>query len=138
MGTACLARSRRDVSRTRLRSIPHDRGESVFRQNRVYDRDIVLQFYQHLKAFKSTALGLCWRGHIVLIDASKLEIVVIEDRAATVPRFSVVFANPSELLARSTKTIAEERFTSCREALIVAERMCNAELYEQQKKNTRG
>ena len=119
------------------RSTAH--GDSVaVRQNRVYDRDIVLQFYQHLKAFKSTALGLYWRGHIVLIDASKLEIVVIEDRAAAVPRFSVVFANPSELLARSTKTIAEERFTSCREALIVAERMCNAELYAQQKNNTKG
>ena len=114
-----------------------DTDEAALRQNRVYDRDIVSQFYPNVRTFKSKELGICWRGPISLIDGSKLEIVVIEDDATTVPQFTVVLRNPPGILAQSTKDIAQKGFVSCREALITAERMCNAELYEYQLKNTR-
>ena len=111
--------------------------EVALRQNRVYDRDIVSQFYPNVRTFKSKKLGICWRGSISLIDGSNLEMVVIEDDATTVPQFTAVLRNPPGILAQSTKDIAQKWFVSCREALITAERMCNAELYEYQSKNTR-
>ena len=118
----------------RERSVHKD--EDAFRQNRVYDRDIVSRLYPNVRAFQSKELGIYWRGPILLIDGSKVEMVVMEDDAATVPQFTVAIRNAPEILARSARAIAEEGFASCREGLITAERMCNAELYEQQEKNT--
>lgn len=111
--------------------------EDSLRTNRVYDRDIVSQFYPKLGTFKSEELGIYWRGPITLIDGTELEIVVLEDDSGTAREYTVTLWNPSERLARSTKAIAKKGFRSCREALVTTERMCNTELYENRPTNTR-
>ena len=111
--------------------------EDALRTNRVYDRDIVSQFYPKVGTFKSEELGIYWRGPIPLIDGSKLEMVVLEDASGTAPEYTVTLRNPPEMLTRSTKAIAKEGFASCRAALLTTERMCNAELYENRPENTR-
>lgn len=103
--------------------------EASIRQNRVYDRDIVSDFFPNVKTFKSKKLGICWRGPLSLVDDSKLEAVVIEDDTGAVPRFNILLRNPPKILARLALTIANEEFSSCREALVATERLCNAELY---------
>ena len=114
-----------------------DKDDEVLRTNRIYDRDIVSQFYPKMATFKSEEIGIYWRGPIPLIDGSNLEMVVIEDGSGTAPKYTVTLRNPPEVLARSTKAIAQEEFASCREALITTERKCNTELYENRPKNTR-
>lgn len=111
--------------------------EDALRTNRVYDRDIVSQFYPKVRTFKSKELGIYWRGPISLIDGSELEIVVLEDDSGTAPECTVTLRNPPEMLSRSTKAIAKEGFASCRAALVTTERMCNAELYENRPEKTR-
>jgi hypothetical protein len=106
--------------------------DDALRTNRVYDRDIVSQFYPKVGTFKSKELGIYWRGPIPLIDGSDLEVVVLEDDSGAAPKYSVTFRNPPDMLARSTEAIGNEWFTSCRAAFVTTERMCNAELYEKQ------
>ena len=113
------------------------KDEDAFRQTRIYDRDLVSQFYPNLRIFKSEELGLYWRGFISLVDGSKLETVVIEDDSGAVPQYRIVLRSPPETLARSARAIANDGFVSCREALVATERMCNTELYEHRAKNTR-
>ena len=113
------------------------KDQDAIRQTRIYDRDLVSQFYPNLRIFKSKELGLYWRGFISLVDGSKLETVVIEDDSGALPQYRIVLRSPPETLARSTRAVADDGFVSCREALVTTERMCNTELYEHRAKNTR-
>jgi hypothetical protein len=110
-------------------STPH-MDEGTLKQNRVYDRDFVSQFYPKVAPFQSRELGIYWRGPIPLIDGSATEVVVIEDSSGTTPKYTVNLRSPPEWLTRTTTTISGEGFPSCRAALLTTERMCNAELYE--------
>ena len=114
---------------SRTQSPVHE-DEDALRTNRVYDRDIISQFYPKVGAFKSKELGIYWRGPISLVDGSELDVVVLEDDSGTARKYAVTFRNPSDMLARSTEAISKEWFMSCRAALVTTERMCNAELYE--------
>jgi hypothetical protein len=98
------------------------------------DRDVVSQFYPKVKPFKSEELGIYWRGTIPLIDGSELEVVVLQDESGHAPVYTVTLRNAPELLGRSTKALRKEEFASCRAALVAAERMCNAELFNNQSK----
>ena len=60
-------------------------AEDALKQNRVYDRDFVSQFYPKVAPFQSTELGIYWRGPIPLIDGSATEVVVIEDSSSAAP-----------------------------------------------------
>ena len=113
------------------------KDEKALREKRIYDRDAISLFYPNVKTFRSKELGICWRGAVSLVDDSKLETVVIEDDTGAVPHFTVVLRNPSKILSRSAETIANLEFTSCREALVAVERMCNTELYERKLKRSR-
>lgn len=106
------------------------KNEDALRTNRVYDRDIISQFYPKVGPFKSKELGIYWRGSIPLIDGSELEVIVLEDDSGAVPEYNITLRNPPETLLRSTKAVRKEVFASCRAALVTTERMCNAELYE--------
>ena len=62
--------------------------------DRVYDRDIVGEFYRGIRPFSSAKLGLYWRGPLELLDGSSVEIVVLEDSSARTPTYSVTLRDP--------------------------------------------
>lgn len=113
------------------KSTPHIDSDSL-KQSRVYDRDFVSRFYPKVAPFQSKELGIYWRGPIPLVDGSTTEVVIVEDSSGTAPKYTVNLRSPPEWLTRTSKTIGNEEFPSCRTALLTTERMCNAELYEKQ------
>ncbi len=102
---------------------------AAIRINRVYDQDIVKQFYPKIRTFQSKELGIYWRGTIRLVDGSDVDVVVIETEADATPQYSITIRQAPAALAKSAQAIAAETFPSCRAALITIERMCNEELY---------
>jgi hypothetical protein len=99
------------------------------RQSRVYDRDLISQFYPKVKAFQAEKLGLYWRGAITLVDGSEVEAVVLEDAATPAATYKITLRNAPEALAKAAAGLGERSFPSSRAALVTAERACNAELF---------
>jgi hypothetical protein len=100
------------------------------RPGRVYDRDILSEFYGGLRPFTSPKLGLYWRGPIELLDSSKVEVVLVEDASSRESSYTIVLREPPNSLKRVAEYLAKQEFPSARSALIVAERHCNRVLYE--------
>lgn len=99
--------------------------------DRVYDRDILGEFYRGLRPFGSGKLGFYWRGPIELLDGSSVEIVVLEDSSARTPAYSVTLREPPDSLKGVADELAKVDFPSARAALITTERSCNRALYRQ-------
>lgn len=116
-----------------VQELTNNDGDAV-KKNRVYDRDIVGQFYPKVGTFKSKELGIYWRGPIGVVDGSELEVVVIEDVSGAVPQYTVTLRNPPEALAGSAQKLGRKSFPSCRAALVATERLCNSELFEKHQK----
>lgn len=98
--------------------------------DRVYDRDILAEFYPSLRPYVSESIGLYWRGKIELIDGSMLEAVVIEDQASRRPNYSIVLRDPPEPLEPTVAQLSTMIFTSARAAVLTAERVCNRSLFD--------
>jgi hypothetical protein len=99
--------------------------------NRVYDNEILREFYCEMRPFTSAKLGIYWRGLLELLDGSKVEVVLVEDSAAANPTYTVTLREyPPALESLATK-IASVEFPSARAALITTERSCNRALYMQ-------
>lgn len=111
--------------------------DDVLRRNRVCDRDFAAEFYPKLAPFQSKELGVYWRGPIPLIDGSSLEVVVLEDASGSMPTYRINLREFPEFLADISKKLSSRDFSSCRAALLTAERMCNLELYETHPKKKR-
>ena len=60
--------------------------------DRVYDRDIIGEFYRGVRPFTSPKLGLYWRGPLELSDGTKVQIVLLE---GTDDRFAYLFCDVS-------------------------------------------
>jgi hypothetical protein len=99
---------------------------------RVYDRDVIGEFYEAVRPFSSQKLGLYWRGPVELVDGSKVQVVLVEDSSAHRPSYSVVLREPGDALSGVAEQLSKLEFPSARAALITAERNCNRVLYEQQ------
>ena len=104
--------------------------EFTVRKSRACDQDFLSEFYPKVGTFKSKDLGIYWRGVIQLVDGSELEVVVLEDASREAPDYTITLRNNSATLAESARSLAKKEFSTCRAALVAAERMCNAELYE--------
>jgi hypothetical protein len=100
--------------------------------NRVYDKDILSEFYRGVRPFSSARLGMYWRGPLELLDGSEVEVVLLEDSAAANPTYTVTLREPAAALKSLAEEIANVEFPSARAALITAERSCNRALYRQQ------
>lgn len=101
------------------------------RPERVYDRDILGEFYQGIRPFTSPKLGLYWRGPIELSDGSKMEVVLLEDTSLNTSNYSIVLRDPPGALKVFAEELSKKVFPSARAALIMTERSCNKFLYEQ-------
>jgi hypothetical protein len=98
---------------------------------RVYDRDILAEFYQGVQPYSSPKLGFYWRGPIELLDGSKVEIVLIEDSSGGAPMYSLVLRDAPKRLKEVADLLSKQEFSSARGALISAERLCNRLLFKQ-------
>lgn len=103
---------------------------------RVYDRDMLREFFPRMAPYMSKELGVYWRGPIELIDGSSIETVVMEDASAQHMSYTVAVRKPSPALARVAEEVGRETFPSARVALIEAERACNRALYEEMQQAT--
>jgi len=99
---------------------------------RVYDRDILGEFYQEFRPYSSEKLGFYWRGALELLDDSKVQVVVLEDSATSKPTYSATLREPADVLKGVAEELGKREFPSARAALITAERICNRVLYEHQ------
>lgn len=97
---------------------------------RVYDRDILAEFYGNVRPFTSPKLGFYWRGPIELLDGSKVEAVLVEDSSGASHTYSLVLRGAPQCLKDATDVLAKQEFPSARVALISAERLCNRVLFE--------
>jgi hypothetical protein len=98
---------------------------------RVYDRDILAEFYGSVRPFTSPKLGFYWRGPVELLDGSKVEAVLVEDSSGGSPSYSLVLRGVPKCLKSATDALAKQEFPSARVALISVERLCNRVLFEQ-------
>jgi hypothetical protein len=106
----------------------HDLGANP---SRVYDKEIVGEFYRGVRPFSNPKLGMYWRGPIELLDGSKLEVVLLEDSSSAKPTYTVTLREPPAALKSLAEEIATVEFPSARAALIATERSCNRALYMQ-------
>jgi len=97
---------------------------------RLYDRDILQEFYPDIRPLASKALGFYWRGMVHLLDESKAEIVVVENEEDASPKYSVVVRNPSPHLKEVAEGLANQDFSSARSAVITAERLLNRAAFQ--------
>jgi len=104
----------------------HDLGANP---SRVYDKEILGEFYRGVRPFSSAKLGMYWRGTLELLDGSQVEVVLLEDAEAARPTYTVTLREPPAALKSLAEEIATVEFPSARAALITAERSCNRALY---------
>lgn len=104
----------------------HDLGANP---DRVYDNEILSEFFRGVRPFSNAKLGMYWRGPLELLDGSKIEVVLLEDSAAARPTYTVTLREPPAALKHLAEEIATAEFPSARAALITTERSCNRALY---------
>lgn len=97
---------------------------------RIYDQNVLGEFYQGVHPFASPKLGLYWRGPIELLDGSRMQVVLVEDSSSRVPSYSILLREPPNALKAVAEQLATLEFPSARAALIMTERSCNHVLYE--------
>jgi len=114
------------------RHFSHASSEAVRPQaERVYDRDILAEFYQGVRPYSSPKLGFYWRGPIELLDGSKVEVLIVEDSPGSALMYSLVLRDTPTFLKEVADRLSKKAFPSARVALISAERLCNRVLFEQ-------
>ena len=117
---------------TAYRNVQHSPPELLPPQaERVYDRDILAEFYRGVRPYTSPKLGFYWRGPIELLDGSKVEVVVVEDSSGRAPMYSLVLRDAPTFLKDVADRLSKKEFSSARVALISAERLCNRVLFQQ-------
>jgi hypothetical protein len=122
----------------RKASHSYDETETVRPQmERVYDRDILAEFYDGVKPYSSQKLGFYWRGPIELLDGSKVEVVLVEDASGRRPTYSMVLRDAPKSLKNLAEQLAKKEFPSARVALISVERLCNRVVFDKQSKATK-
>jgi hypothetical protein len=99
--------------------------------DRAYDNEILSEFFHGVRPFSNAKLGMYWRGPLELLDGSKVEVVLLQDPAASKPVYTVTLLEPPAALKSLAEEIATVEFPSARAALITAERSCNRALYLQ-------
>jgi hypothetical protein len=97
--------------------------------DRVYDNEILSEFFRGVRPFSNAKLGMYWRGPLELLDGSKVEVILLEDSAAAKPTYTVTLREPPAALKNLAEAIATDEFPSARAALITTERKCNRALY---------
>lgn len=99
--------------------------------DRVYDSNLLGEFYRGIRPFSSAKLGMYWRGPLELLDGSSVQVVLLEDSTGAHPTYSVTMRQPPDTLKDIAEELAKVVFPSARAAMITTERTCNRALYRQ-------
>lgn len=97
---------------------------------RVYDRDMLLDFFPNVAPYMSKQLGMYWRGPIGLVDGTHVEVLVMENSSARGHSYTIALRKPPSSLLPVADDLGSRTFPSARVALVEAERTCNRVLYE--------
>lgn len=100
------------------------------RPERVYDRDILSEFYTGIKPFSSPKFGFYWRGNIELVNGSEIQVVLVEDSTSAQPSYTLMMRDVPKHLEEIGEKLSKQEFSSARVACITAERLCNRYLYK--------
>jgi len=104
-------------------------SSSPARPDRAYDNHTIQEFYPGIRPFSSPKLGVYWRGALDLLDGSSVQVVVLEDAAGHVPKYSATLRDAPTTLQDVADELSRVEFSSARAALIATERNCNRALY---------
>ena len=113
---------------TKPKDDPNARGLGA-NPDRAYDKDILTEFYRGIRPFSSVKLGMYWRGPLELLDGRTVEVVLLEDSAASKPTYSVTVREAPVTLKAIIEELASVEFPSARAALITTERSCNRAIF---------
>lgn len=116
------------ASATRITPVHSDPGHMAAKPERVFDRDILGEFFPEMKPYSSPKLGVYWRGPIELADGTRIEIVLVEDTSTSAPSYSVLLRDLPDLLVPAEAQLDKHSFPSARLALVTAERTLNRQL----------
>jgi hypothetical protein len=100
---------------------------------RVKDQEFFSEFYSGLRPGFSRGLGaLYWRGPVLLIDGSHMEVLVMESPEGPKPSYSITIPgpNPPDFMSK----YRDRNFKSARHAVLHLEKDINRELFLQRKK----
>ena len=111
---------------------PRQHGKLGAQPERVYDRDILAEFYQGVRPFTHEKLGFYWRGKVELLDGSEVQVVLVEDSSSDNLKYSLVIREAAKPLEEVAEQLSKQEFSSARVALLTAERLCNRALYQHQ------
>lgn len=101
---------------------------------RAKDKEFFSDFYPELKSLFSDKLqATYWKGPLILVDGSRLDVVAVESADGALPEYSIVTAGDHPTLAEKLATYKGRKFASARHAIIQLERDLNREVYRGRK-----
>jgi hypothetical protein len=113
-----------------------DENQSVPPPNpeRAKDKDFFAEFYPDLKSLFSEKLRApYWKGPLILIDGSRLDVVAVESQAKNSAEYSIMTAGDHSACAEALARYRGRTFSSARHAIIELERELNREIYRTRK-----
>ncbi len=97
---------------------------------RAIDKQVISETFPSVKAFFSRqADSLYWRGKIVLIDGTSVEIIVLESDTNNNPSYSIALSGASAQLFRVSELYRKRSFDSAWKAVWSLERDLNREIF---------
>lgn len=112
----------------------HRAPTEVPNAQRVIDQEFFADFYPHLKVMFSKSLGtLYWKGPVALIDASRVEILVMETVEDTTPSYSITVNAPDRSLEELLDLYKGRKFESARHAVVQLRDNLNHRLFMERK-----
>jgi len=101
---------------------------------RAKDKDFFAEFYPDLRALFSEKLGApYWKGPLILVDGSRMDVVAVESANGNAPEYSIVTAGDHPACAEALTAYKGRKFASARHAIIQLEKDLNREIYRVRK-----
>lgn len=97
---------------------------------RALDNSVLGELFPSFKPFSSEQLGIYWRGHLELVNGTRIEAFVLERDGDRGRHCTILVKTVPDALRRVSEALAQQDFQSVRAALIALERSCNQTLYK--------
>lgn len=101
---------------------------------RAKDREFFAEFHPKLKPLLSKSIGTpYWKGPLVLVDGSRVEVVAMESADGKAPTYSIATSCKNPVIADILAQYRERQFRSARQAVLHLERDLNQAIYQGKK-----
>jgi hypothetical protein len=115
-------------------SYGHSGEQTLPNTERVKDQEFFSDFYPSLKALFSKSAGtLYWKGTLVLIDGSRVDVVAIEKSSEGAPLYSITTDCKEPTFAELLAEYGERPFRSARHAILHLQEDMNRAIYQNKK-----